>query len=254
MTTTLSTTEMRRRDILEDVIDKGLENWIEVGESLTEIRDSKLYRDECETFETYCKSRFKISRLYAYNLIDSAAAIKDAKEVEIPTARAARALSQVERPKRAKIAKAAARIAKTNGTPITARIVTEAAEKENGNGHSEIIRDEVGNHVPEKLYAAFASRPAYDALLASLTGFTRTVNPLMGSPKDDMRPAPGGEYLAPNQQDFTRCIKQVREYINYARPFALCPYPHESVKCNACKNLGWVPEAIYNNAPKENRK
>ena len=57
---------------LENVIESGLDTVLEVGNALAEIRDSKLYLAEFQTFEAYCRDRWKISRPRAYQLITAA--------------------------------------------------------------------------------------------------------------------------------------------------------------------------------------
>lgn len=66
---TLTQSEVARLAACESVIEKGLQTFYEVGSALAEIRDSKLYRMEHETFEQYCQDRWSISRPRAYQLI-----------------------------------------------------------------------------------------------------------------------------------------------------------------------------------------
>jgi hypothetical protein len=57
---------------LEQVIEKGMAGFIEVGRALMEIRDAHLYKKEHGTFEGYCKEKWGMSRPHAYRLIDGA--------------------------------------------------------------------------------------------------------------------------------------------------------------------------------------
>lgn len=60
---------------LEAIIDVGLATFIDVGHALTEIRDSRLYREHgFDRFEDYCDQRWKprLSRSRAYELIAAA--------------------------------------------------------------------------------------------------------------------------------------------------------------------------------------
>jgi len=47
-------------------------SFIEVGTTLAEIRDSKLYREQYTTFNAYCKERWGWGRAHAYRMIQSA--------------------------------------------------------------------------------------------------------------------------------------------------------------------------------------
>jgi hypothetical protein len=69
---TLSLAQKSRRAELENVIERGLSTFVEVGNALLEIRDSKLYRETHPTFEAYCRHRWRISRSYAYRQIKAA--------------------------------------------------------------------------------------------------------------------------------------------------------------------------------------
>ena len=68
-TDTLSLVEKNNLQYHEQVIQKGLASFIEVGESLMAIREGKLYRAEFGTFENYCKVRWGISKRHANRLI-----------------------------------------------------------------------------------------------------------------------------------------------------------------------------------------
>lgn len=56
----------------EAVIERGLATFIEVGQALLEIRDSRLYRESHGTFEDYCRERWGFSRVRAHQLIEGA--------------------------------------------------------------------------------------------------------------------------------------------------------------------------------------
>ena len=54
---------------LERKIETGMTTFVEVGNALMEIRDSKLYRVEYKTFEAYCREKWGMSRVQAHRLI-----------------------------------------------------------------------------------------------------------------------------------------------------------------------------------------
>ena len=64
--------EKQRLEVLESVIDAGMQTFVHVGNALLEIRDARLYRQEFGTFEDYCRERWGFKRSYAYELIDAA--------------------------------------------------------------------------------------------------------------------------------------------------------------------------------------
>jgi hypothetical protein len=56
---------------LEQVIDRGMATFVEVGRALLTIRDRRLYRSSHETFEGYCLERWGFTRTYAHRLISA---------------------------------------------------------------------------------------------------------------------------------------------------------------------------------------
>lgn len=65
---------VRERDLAacEQIIDRGLTTFIEVGQALLRIRDERLYRDGHDTFEDYCRERWSMSRKRAYDFVAAA--------------------------------------------------------------------------------------------------------------------------------------------------------------------------------------
>ncbi len=59
-------------DELEAIVDRGLQTFVEVGQALAEIRERRLYRDQYDSFEVYCRSRFNFNRQRASQLIKAA--------------------------------------------------------------------------------------------------------------------------------------------------------------------------------------
>ena len=60
----------------EAVIERGRETFVKVGLALSEIRDRRLYRTEYDTFEGYCRVRWRFSRVQAHRLIEAANVVK----------------------------------------------------------------------------------------------------------------------------------------------------------------------------------
>src|SRR4051794_2244948 len=61
-----------RLERLEGVIERGLQTFVEVGNALREIRDSRLYRQTHESFDAYCRDRWGFSRQTGYDLMQTA--------------------------------------------------------------------------------------------------------------------------------------------------------------------------------------
>jgi hypothetical protein len=65
----------------EETIRGGLASFIDVGRALAEIRDSTLYRDDFESFEDYCNTRWDLKRQTAYDKIHAAEIVAEIEHV-----------------------------------------------------------------------------------------------------------------------------------------------------------------------------
>jgi hypothetical protein len=75
LTQAASETELLQR--YEAVIEAGLKKYIEVGHALMSIRDERVYKPKYNTFDAYCRERWKIKRNYANKIIDASVVAKD---------------------------------------------------------------------------------------------------------------------------------------------------------------------------------
>jgi hypothetical protein len=84
---------------LEEVIERGLTTFVEVGNAIREIRDSKLYKEAHDTFEAYCLERWGWSRAKGYQMIEAATTVQAMSTVvdtPIPNERVARELAPLK--------------------------------------------------------------------------------------------------------------------------------------------------------------
>lgn len=75
----LTRQEERRLQNCEDVIEKGLNTFYDVGSALAEIRDSRLYRTTHAAFADYCQERWGMSRRRGDELIAAAAVVDNVR-------------------------------------------------------------------------------------------------------------------------------------------------------------------------------
>lgn len=114
---------------LEVVIERGLASFVEVGTALLQIRDERLYRQEYDTFETYCRTRWGFGRDRGEQLISAAevvASLPTNVGIPRPTNEAqARALKPLRAvPER--MAEAMTRAVEATGGKPTAEAIGEA--------------------------------------------------------------------------------------------------------------------------------
>lgn len=61
---------------LEEVIERGMKTFIEVGKALQEIRDSRLYLQGYSTFDAYCRDRWGWDRVNAHRYVEAAVVVE----------------------------------------------------------------------------------------------------------------------------------------------------------------------------------
>ena len=76
VTTALTAAQKDRLNHLEGVITRNFMAFVEVGMALKEIRDSKLYIESHQTFESYARAKFELARDAAYRKISAAEVVK----------------------------------------------------------------------------------------------------------------------------------------------------------------------------------
>lgn len=91
----LSLIEVQRLEVLESVIEAGMQTFVHVGNALLEIRDSRLYRTSHGTFEDYCREKWRFTRMRASQLIAAAEVVGNVNHgLQLPaTERQARPLA-----------------------------------------------------------------------------------------------------------------------------------------------------------------
>lgn len=130
---TLMVTEVAALKRCEATIEKGMATFVEVGRSLAEIRDGRLYRDTHNTFAAYLKDRWSMSRTRAHELIDGAKVVENVRHAEqnsLPNARQATELAKAPPEKQAEVWEAASE----DGKPTAAKV--KAAVKKISGGTS----------------------------------------------------------------------------------------------------------------------
>jgi hypothetical protein len=129
--TALTASERSILERHEAVIKEGLQTFAEVGNALLAIRDGKLYREHCHTFEEYCRSRWGMSKTHANRLVESAKVIENLTPMgAIPQSeRQARPLSALSPEDQPAAWQAATDKAKADNRPVTARDVQAEVDR-----------------------------------------------------------------------------------------------------------------------------
>lgn len=129
MNTALTKTEFASLTDCERVIDAGQKTFVEVGQALLKIRESRLYRSEFGTFEEYTESRWGWKASRARQLIDAATTAGNLKSVtsgNTPISeRVVRPLVRLDPDQQREAWKKASEKAAKEDRPVTARDVGE---------------------------------------------------------------------------------------------------------------------------------
>jgi hypothetical protein len=132
MSATITPSESVRLIALERVIEKGKNTFVEVGNALSEIRDSRIYRATHATFEDYCRERWQFSKRHCDRMISAGEIAKNLGPIgpKPESESQARPLAKLEPEQQPAAWEKAQEIAKEEGKPVTARHVEQAvAEK-----------------------------------------------------------------------------------------------------------------------------
>lgn len=125
--------ERDRLQELESTIKKNLRAFYEVGRALSEIRDSRLYRETHKTFEKYCQDRWDMKKAHAYRMIEAASVQENLSPIgdKLPISESqARPLTRLEPNQQAQAWQKA--IKKAPDGKVTARHVQEAVNEMTG--------------------------------------------------------------------------------------------------------------------------
>ena len=99
-----------------------------------------------------------------------------------------------------------------------------------------VRHDSVGNVLPGSLYVTFDSVSTYKDLDSRLDGVIRLVTSLSEQV--------GGEWLRSPSKSILQRLREARQDIKYAMPYALCPSCNGK-GCNHCVNRGYVGKDLH---------
>jgi len=131
--TTLNPVETADLARHESTIDRGLKNFVEVGNALLDINDRRLYRATHTSFKDYVSEKWQMSVSRAYQLCEAAETVKslpaEASTI-VDTESKARELAKVPTPERASIVRLVRKRSESTGKKTTAKDIREAAKTE----------------------------------------------------------------------------------------------------------------------------
>ena len=225
MSTELATNEVYRLEYLEDMIDKGMKTFMDVGRALSEIQSAKLYRGQFGSFEDYCKDRWHFSGNYGRCLIEATKVVDEfqafPEATPIPrVASHAVALSSIPQEHRRDAWMDAIGNADADGRSVSAKDIAAAAE----NRAAEMNESAGTGNIREtsKLFIELAT---------ALRNASQAAEQLQRSS--------ASQWLLLSGSTLLKHIRDARDHAAMAKPHGKCPHC-DGASCAKCFETGWI--------------
>jgi len=250
----LTTTDTTRLRECEDKIDRSLRSFVDIGDALLEIRESRLYRDEHTTFERYCQERWNITKSRANQLISASRLVQNLENADsagvLPSSESvARELQRVDD---ARVDDVWNRVVETapvgsnNEAVVTARHVRETIEQLTTGttprpATDESLRDAAGAEIPECVMPEYETGLELGRIAAEVAQLAAKVRQMEGQ---------RGMSLV-SHQEIDRLLQQVREEIRFGAFHVVCPgcfgtgAIFDGNPCTRCRNTGYLNRRMH---------
>lgn len=157
-----------RLSMLETVIERGMQTFIEVGDALAEIRDSKLYRESHGTFAKYVEDRWGWSRRTAYDYIDGARVAGNVRtSAHLPSLGHAVALARLPDDQQAQVAPLITGLSVTEARRAV-RVHRDEQERKQGNERAQREQAARIGDLPPQVYVERAWKDSQSLTLREL--------------------------------------------------------------------------------------
>lgn len=242
--------------------EKLLQDWerwfVQAGSALRNIRDSKLYREDHETFEDYCKTRWGWTKQRAYQLIDAVEVVESFPKKlseSVVNEGQARALSQVPEEMRKEVFQ---KVIKSGD--VTASAITDAASQKstivdsktsvksgksekaiskNGDSEKIIELDKIGRVIPDGVLELWHRSEEAQNLISSIS----RIKGVLVAAQEDNDPL----FLEVNYSDAISALDRAYAQIKRAKPHAVCTTCQGRLTktCSLCKGRGFLSQFAY---------
>lgn len=234
----LTAEEIARYDVLDATIADGMKTFEDVGSSLCEIRDSRLYRNQFGTFAQYCRERFSRSQDWAYRLIAATKVIEECRPGQQTqpklTPRAVRPLTsgKLSDDEKSQAMSLAADEAAAESREVTSTDTQRAVKA---------VKKLAGSEPPPNVVQAILDGEKLAEQRAIIQKVRATLKELAAEPV--------GTFLTRGSLDVD--LRNAREAIKFARPECGCVYCGAK-GCEACSQTGWLSYGKFQQAVKFN--
>ena len=246
--------EIKREAELRDVVDRGQTTFVDVGLAVAEIRDSKLYLLQYDTFEEYCEKNWGWTRQRLYQIMDAGqiheALPQNVKQC-LTSEKSVRALKPVPPKQRPAVVREA--VKESPNGHVSARAITEAAQRvvaPTKPAPQKQLLDATGWPVPDELVKLFHRVDEVKEVLGRIAA-TRGLMRRVEETRDIL-------WQPVNKSTMNSDLDRIYHELKMALPYAVCPKCQgrdiNNKSCDACKGRGVISEFIYKTAIPEELK
>lgn len=244
----LNRVELNELHECEATIERTSKAFVECGIALERIRSKKLYRQDFDTFEEYCQTKWGWNRQHAHRIIQ-AAQVKESMKMspmgdKIENERQARALAEAFPEDREEVLNEASKSGKVTSKSIQDAIKTVK------NKQAIVELDKTGYVIPEPIVELFVR--GLDEVQNLLSSISRVRSFLKKAQEDD-----DVLYREVNFSGALSHLDNSYRSLKSAMPFAVCTscQGHNPSKCSLCKGRGFISEFLWDTcAPVEVKK
>jgi hypothetical protein len=276
-TRVMSIRESQRLEELEKTIARGQKTFVEVGLALAEIRDSRLYKREYDSFREYCQKKWGWTRQHAYRLIEAApvgkchmhvTSLNQATELAKanPADRAGVVQAIVDSGKAVTMAEIRRHLPPPPMQPRAANGTEgmNARNGTNGTNETDVPPGEVPAATPpppsQVVDATGWPIPTQLIPLWNRSGEVQEMLTVLSRVKGTLRSAQEKKDLLFAEVCFSSALSQLDQAwtdIKTAKPFAVCPTCQGQLpdKCTLCRGRGLISEHRWNMCvPREDKE
>lgn len=228
----LTATEVNQLNDCERVIEEGKLHFVAVGEALCEIRDKRLYRSVCKTFEEYCQTKWGWSRQRAHQIIEAADTVKSLPEncqPRVDTEKAARQLKSVSKSDRVAVLDSI-----PDNEKVTPKNIKEAAKPVHE-------LDRIGRVIPAAILDDWNRAKEVSRM------FTNQVSRIKCAVETGLDKETRDVIYSEVGNGLIASLKNSYSDLGLIEPWTLCPVCHGKTRntCTTCKKRGFVSEFYW---------
>lgn len=248
----LSPKEKLRYEACKTQISEGLQVCFDTGMALIEIRDHNLYREDFDTFESFCQQTYQIGKAHAYRLIASAEIKKSPIGDKISNERQARAISKVPEERREEVVSLAEKSGNITAQSIAeaaAEIVDSSAPTASASLHQKEKQvDHIGWEIPVSLLPLWNRRQEIESMMAEITNIETRLLQFQKDKDELFAPVPFSSAVSR--------LQYVHMEVSNAKLWAVCTTCNgrNRANCTHCKKRGFLNKVQWKMVPSEIRE